>query len=287
MFNIKAPTLGGKQFWTDHAWRRGWKIQNNVITGHFRLLNEKNVRYAWGTRQQCLAELDKQVPDSSLKGTEVVILMHGLMRSSSSMKNMGNYLESKTGIQPIYFEYASSRGSISEHALAFGEFVESLPKNTKISLVGHSMGNIVARHFIGDLQRSNDAETLSRIQSVVMLGPPNQGSSIARQLAKTGVFGLIAGKGGMELGKEWEEFQTRLATPPCPFGIIAGKLSDAAPQNPLVDGNGDFVVSFEETQLEGSSDVLAIPRLHTYIMDAPEAQEATANFIRTKSKFSN
>jgi pimeloyl-ACP methyl ester carboxylesterase len=287
MFNIKTPTLGGKQFWTDHAWRKGWRIQHNAITGHWRLLSDKNVRYAWGTREQCQVAMDRQVPDASQSTTEVVILMHGLMRSSTSMQSMGKHLESELKIQPIYFEYASTRSSITDHALAFGEFVDSLPADVQLNLVGHSMGNIVARHYIGDLQRAGQTEKLKRIRSVVMLGPPNQGASIARQLAKTGVFGWIAGKGGLELGPGWQEFQARLATPVCPFGIVAGKLPDSTPANPLVDGDSDFVVSFEETQLPGAADVITVPRLHSFLMDAPEVQAATANFIKSRSKFND
>lgn len=286
MFNIKSPTLGGKQFWTDHAWRKGWRIQHNAITGHWRLLDDKNVRYAWGTRDQCQSALDQQVADGSLLKKKVVVLMHGLMRSSSSMHSLGEHLEAELGIQPIYFEYASTRSSISDHAQAFAEFIDSLPADVEINLVGHSMGNIVARHYLGDLQRTGQTEKLQRVQSVVMLGPPNQGASIARQLAKTGVFGWIAGKGGLELGPDWQEFSSRLATPVCPFGIIAGKLPDSTPANPLVAGDGDFVVSVEEAQLDGAADTMTVPRLHSFLMDAPEVQEATVNFIKSRSKFS-
>ena len=285
MFNIKAPTMGGKQFWTDHVWRRGWRIQHNAFTGHWRLINESNIRYAWGSRQQCQNVLEQHVPDSSIAATEAVVLLHGLMRSSSSMRNVGEYVGTELGLQPIYFEYASTRSSISDHAAALGEFIDSLPENLALNFVGHSMGNIVVRHYIGNLQRSGQTAKLNRIQTVVMLGPPNQGASIARQLAKTGVFGWVVGKGGLELGPGWNEFQSRLATPHCPFGVVAGVLPDSAPSNPLLESDGDFVVSLEETRLDGASDTLTVPRLHSFLMDAPEVQSATANFIRTRGQF--
>ncbi|MEM8736309.1 MAG: hypothetical protein AAGG44_18915, partial [Planctomycetota bacterium] len=34
--NVPLPTLGGKQFWTDFAWRRGWRLQKNAVTGLWR-----------------------------------------------------------------------------------------------------------------------------------------------------------------------------------------------------------------------------------------------------------
>ena len=66
-------------------------------------------------------------------------------------------------------------------------------------------------------------------------------------LAKTGMFGWVAGEGALELGQKWHELEKNLATPPCPFGIIAGRLADTTIANPLVEGAGDFVVSVEET----------------------------------------
>ena len=147
------------------------------------------------------------------------------------------------------------------------------------------MGNIVVRHYLGDLQRCGENAKLQRIQSVVMLGPPNQGAAIATQLAKTGIFGWIAGKGGLELGPGWDEFHSRLATPPCPFGIIAGDLPNSIPSNPLVEGASDFVVSVEETRLEGATDTLNVPRVHSFLMDGPDVQAATAQFIRTRKSF--
>ena len=59
-FNIPIKTGGGTQVWTDHAYRDGYRIQENALTGHFRLLDEKNVRkggvakYSASTRSMIL-----------------------------------------------------------------------------------------------------------------------------------------------------------------------------------------------------------------------------------------
>ncbi len=281
--NWKTPTLGGKQLWTDHAWRQGWRIQQNALTGHWRLLDPSNVRHAWGNRAACNQALEQQQLPLTLPGNHVVVLLHGLMRSASSMSGLHTHLSASDNRTIVSFEYASTRSAISNHAAALREVVDGLPVEVRLSFVGHSMGNIVLRHAIGDWQRASDSQTLERIESVVMLGPPNQGASIARQLSKTGVFGWVTGPGGMELGPNWQEFEAQLAIPPCPFGIVAGRLPESNFQNPLVDGASDFVVSVEETRLEGATDFLEVPRLHSFLMDDPEVQRAVAHFLDHQS----
>ncbi len=282
--NWQTPTLGGKQLWTDFQWRSGWRIQQNAMTKHWRLLDASNVRHAWGSRAACYAELGARQPNRQLPTTHVVILMHGLGRSSSSMMGLAKYLGDEGFGTTICLEYASSRDSISQHAAALREVIDGLPPDVRLDFIGHSMGNIVIRHAIGDWQQAGSGHILNRIEHVVMLGPPNQGASIARQLAWTGVFGWVAGKGALELGKNWNELQVKLATPPCPFGIIAGRLAETSIRNPLVDGAGDFIVSVEETKLEGAVDFLEVPVMHSFLMDSPEVQRAVASFLR-RAKF--
>lgn len=86
-------------------------------------------------------------------------------------------------------------------------------------------------------------------------------------------------EGGVELGPKWQQLEAQLAIPSCPFGIVAGRLPDTNFQNPLVEGASDFVVSVEETRLEGATDFLEVPRLHSFLMDDPVVQQAVDNFL--------
>ena len=52
-------TLSGRQFWSDVRFFRSWRIQRNVFTGHFRLLDPRNHRHAFGTLETCLATLEE------------------------------------------------------------------------------------------------------------------------------------------------------------------------------------------------------------------------------------
>ena len=80
------PTLGGMQFWGDLKFFRGYRIQRNVLTGHYRLLDVNNRRYASGTLAECEAVLEQiriskgLAPDTG----NAVIYLHGIARSSKS-----------------------------------------------------------------------------------------------------------------------------------------------------------------------------------------------------------
>ena len=49
MPNIPFPTMGGKVMWNTIAEYNGWKLQQNMITQHARILDANDIRGAWGT----------------------------------------------------------------------------------------------------------------------------------------------------------------------------------------------------------------------------------------------
>lgn len=283
-FNLPLKTTELTQIWTDYRWRNGYRIQKNALTGHWRLIDADNYRRAWGTKQQCLVALDEKCPvadaaQANASPKHHIVMLHGLIRTSGSMKSLEEKLAKNDQPNSIRFTYASTRGSIADHAAALRELLEHLPADDTISFVGHSMGNIVIRHTIGDLQAANDPQkVLPRCKMMVMLGPPNQGAMIAERLAPTKVFGWIMGKGSMELGTLWEELEPKLAVPPFPFHIIAGDVSTPVP-NPLVDGGGDFVVSLEEAKLDGSASFTTVPVLHSFLMDNAAVMDKTVELL--------
>lgn len=284
-WNLAVKTAGGTQIWTDHLYRGGYRIQQNALTGHWRLLDSANIRRAWGTRSQCNTALNKLEPaaqgDALDQPKHIVILLHGLMRTRNSMALLEEKLHEAGYQDVIRFSYASTRTSIGDHALALREVMDGFPEKTQFSFVGHSMGNIVVRHLVGDLLKGDSTSLLDRCKTMVMLGPPNQGASIARRLAPTGLYEIVTGKGGMELGPQWNEFVKQLATPTFPFAIVAGDVSANRVQNPLIDGASDFVVSIDEAKLDGCESFQTVPVLHSFLMRDESAAKITIDFLRS------
>ena len=216
------------------------------------------------------SQLSAQPPE------QCVVLLHGLARTSSSMVEMEQKLQA-AGYQVVNIGYPSRAHPVeylAEQAVDDGLQQCGDLQATRIHFVTHSLGSILVRYYFRD---RNDP----RLGRVVMLGPPNQGAAIARRLAPTGLYGIVTGKGGMELGPEWEEFVQHLSTPPFPFAIIAGDLSENTIQNPLLEGSSDFVVGVDEAQLDGAESFTTVPVLHSFLMNNQTAKETTIEFIKS------
>jgi len=290
---LPLPTLGGKQFWADELFFHQWRIQRNVFTEHYRLLDERNRRHVSGDYDQCLAvleriKLDRHLPP--MKGKAVVVL-HGLGRSRASMESLCQYLREKGGYEVFNIEYPSTQSDMADHARALRHVVNHLHGIEEINFVGHSMGNIVVRHYLGDLARQDpakqspnaaaaDRRTKGRFGRFVMLAPPNQGALLADTFADNLLFKEITGDAGQQLGRDWPELEKRLATPGFEFGIIAGGKGNDKGYNPILAGDNDGVISVETTKLAGAHDFVRLSLLHSFMMDNAKVQEYVLRFLR-------
>jgi len=280
---IAMPTMGGNQFWADELFFRGWRIQYNVVMDHYRLLDPNDCRHTWGTFAECRAKLDEIRRRENLRPMEgrAVIVLHGLMRSRKSMAKLCKHLEEQGGFTVINVTYPSTRRSIGQHARSLARLIENLDGIDEINFGGHSMGNIVVRHYLGDqLAGIGNRPRDRRLRRMVMLAPPNQGSEVATALAGNGLFALVDGTPGQELGADWASIKDKLAVPPFEFGVIAGGRGDDRGYNPLLPGDDDATVTVAGTHLEGEADHLVVPVLHSFIMKDPRVIEYTLRFLQ-------
>jgi len=276
--NVPFPTKGGKQFWTDEAMIQNWRVQRHSWSGHYRLLDASNIRRAWGSKEHCLAELERFKKMKSLKPVsgKVVIALHGLCRSRDSMTPISNHLN-EAGYTVFNLTYASSRGEVAEHAKALAEVVNSLTDATEINFVAHSLGNLVIRHYFADATAGGKLID-ARIKRVVMIAPPNQGARIAEIFKSNQIFKVVWGRSGSQIA-EWKKLSAKLATPPCEFGIIAGGQGEDGLSNPLLTGDDDGIVRVKEAKLPGARDFILVPTIHGIIMNDKRTLEYAKRFF--------
>jgi pimeloyl-ACP methyl ester carboxylesterase len=169
---------------------------------------------------------------------------------------------------------------VEQHALGLARVIQNLEGVEEINLVGHSLGNIVARRYLfGEFADLPDCKPDPRIKRFVMIGAPNNGAQFAKLLTSNTIAQKLMIPTGLQLGAGWDVLAEKLAIPKLEFGIIAGGKGDGVGYNPLLAGDDDLVVTVDETRIPGARDFLLVPVLHTFLMDDEAVQKATLRFI--------
>jgi pimeloyl-ACP methyl ester carboxylesterase len=270
-------TLGGWQFWSDVRFFRESRIQRHVYTGHFRLIDPKNHRLAFGSLETCLAKLAKIKQSENLApmSGKAIIVVHGILRTSGTFAKMCPALR-KAGYTVVEFEYPSTRLGIVDAAGDLRQVIESLEGIQEINFVVHSMGGLVVRAY---LKEHRDP----RIKRMVMLAVPNQGAEMANLLRKSHVVRFLLGPAVRQLVTDRNGLIPTLPIPDFEFAIVAGARGHKSGFNPLIPGDDDILVTVASAQLPGAADSMTVRAFHRFIPGNAEAIDATIRFLQTGS----
>ncbi len=211
------------------------------------------------------------------KSTELVVLMHGILRNKIDMIPMSMYLQNR-GYKTLNILYPSRQKSLEDLTEFVREKMVESPHfegATKLHFVTHSMGSLIARYYIKTHQPEN-------LGNVVMLGPPNTGSEFADWLDETKAFAQFYkkfyGPAGQQLKTTHKHIDDDIDYP---IGVIAGNVSI----NPLapwvLPGEHDGIVPVERTKIEGMADHIVMPATHSFMMFNKNVMRQTTNFLET------
>jgi pimeloyl-ACP methyl ester carboxylesterase len=276
---VPKLTLGGSQFWGDVHVFHDWRIQQRVGEERFRLLSPKEFCHAEGTFGQCRAKLEQIKLSENLgpmRGRAIIIL-HGLAATRWTMRLLAEHLEDEGNYTIVNVEYPSTRQPMAEHAKALARVVEGLPEIQQLNFVGHSMGNIVIRHYLADMQKKYGRQD-PRLGRVVMIAPPNHGSLTATRWSDNSAFKAVLGRPARQLGVEWQWLESDLIAPPCQFGIVAGGRGKGG-YSPFLPGDDDGRIRVETTKLAGAHDFVLVSNIHEFIGNDPRTFDFVLKFL--------
>ncbi|HEX8790665.1 MAG TPA: alpha/beta fold hydrolase [Polyangiaceae bacterium] len=105
-------------------------------------------------------DLAAVVPEAR-PGEDVVVLVHGFLASAGVFRPLRARLERETGARVATFTHAPGLG-VRRIAKRLAELVDRIPRGTRITVVGHSLGGLVARWYVQELGgHARVAQTIS------------------------------------------------------------------------------------------------------------------------------
>jgi len=205
-----------------------------------------------------------------------VLVIPPLLMPSAGMKPLQWRLEAN-GFDCRLFSYPSYRCTVPENAERLARFTANQPE-TEFDAVTFSMGGIVLRWAVNH-------QKMPRLRRVVMIGPPNQGATMAdlsdRWLGPG--FPILFGRSARQLRTGDGGLCERAGILPAEteLGIIAGGTGRATGFNPLIGRDNDRVVAVDETVLEGMKSFTILPIAHGPLLFSRETARLCTGFLQS------
>lgn len=210
---------------------------------------------------------------------DCVVLLHGLARTAMSMNPMQRALSAE-GFETANIDYPSRDYSVEELAeIAIPKGLSACRAKgdvDRIHFVAHSLGGILLRQYLSEKE-------IAELGRVVMLGPPNQGSTAVDELQGFPGFDWLNGPAGLQLGKGEGSVPLSLGPAAFELGVIAGNRTIDPITSAVLENPDDGRVSVEDTKLEGMTDFVVVEHSHAFMMRMRRPIELTIRFLNNGS----
>lgn len=288
--NPPALNLGG---WTDLIVFRDWRIQRHALLGRHRLTDPHGKRHAVGSLEECTQALENVKSDRKLAPLpkHVVLVLHGHGATPVLMQGFVDYLRQKGEFHVENIGYASTLDDVGSFAKALDGVVRHLDGVESVDFVAHSLGNIVIRRFLWDMQHLPSAKRPTvKFHRFVMISPPNHGAEIVELITELvgdhdgirAAAEILAGEAAQQLApnRGWPELEKTLSTPDFEFAIIAGGRGDSVGVLSQLPGDDDGLLTLETTKLTGAADFVQVEGVHQLMPRNQQVREMTLRFLK-------
>lgn len=183
--NIEAKTLGGKKFWQNIKTQNGLRLQQNIITGLCRILDENNVRKAWGNRFSMEEKLIRLTREDFLEVGDII----GIDRKGGIYQHYAVYLGNDRVIH-YQGEGNDFSGTISIHESPLKDFLKE-DKNYFVLLFDENEKNAVKLRSRTEFLEAEVLDWSIFNNSNFYLYSPEQTIKRATELLKENNYSLI------------------------------------------------------------------------------------------------
>lgn len=189
------------------------------------------------------------------------ILLHGILSSGIALKPIKKYLE-QHHCPAIDISYPSRQFSTDQLAkYVYNTIKLRLAPDEPFNVVAHSLGGILVRVMVHE---HPELIANHRLERVVMLGTPNQGSDLAEVLCRKRLGRHLLGPAGKELCPNADLLTKKLGKVSFPLGVIAGNRSHNPFSERIFEGvPNDGAVAVAATKVAGMADWIELPTTHS------------------------
>ncbi len=184
-------------------------------------------------------DLSPVVPDAGA-GDDVVVLIHGFFASAGAFRPMRARIERETGAHVASFTHAPGQ-SVRTIARKLARVVDRIPITSRVHIVGHSLGGIVARWYVQELGGH------ARVTQTISMASPFRGAPLARKLP-------------FFVGRDLHEESATLAR------LRVSPYADRVPHTSIIAGEDHLVVPQESGAFHHGEVVVLAGRSHNSLL---------------------
>jgi pimeloyl-ACP methyl ester carboxylesterase len=192
-----------------------------------------------------------------------VLLVHGLARTSGSMRWLGRDLR-RAGHRPHYFTYFAWAESYDRIvARLCRRLARWRAGDAPYAAIGHSLGGVLLREAL-------DAGEGRPPALLILLGAPSRSPRMAQRAWRAGPFRWLVRDCGERLATH-DVFE-RLPEPDYPYLTIAGTRGLYGRWSPFGGEPNDGLVAVSEARLGSPERLVTARAAHAFMMNNPEVR---------------
>lgn len=203
------------------------------------------------------------------------ILVHGMGRTAASQLWLAAGL-CRHGIKVSLFSYSATFGVFDDTVHRLAEFVQARGGKGSFVLVGHSLGCVLIRAALPQLQNSAPL-------ACFFLAPPSQASRTAKAFRDSTLYRALNGEMGQLLSDP--AFMAALPVPSVPMRVYAGTKGFRGKRSPFGEEPNDGILAVSETPLFEGQPVIEVPKIHTFIMNSRRVLEDIVELAHAGREF--
>ena len=185
-------------------------------------------------------DLSPVLPGAAAAGDDVVVFIHGFFASAGAFRPMRARIERETGAHVASFTHAPGQ-SVRTIARKLAHVVDRIPLTSRVHLVGHSLGGIVARWYVQELGGH------TRVAQTISMASPFRGAPLAGRLPYF-------------VGRDLHEGSATLAR------LRTGQHAARVPHTSIIAGADHLVVPSESAAFHHGEIVVLSGRSHNSLL---------------------